>query len=55
MQAENLVVDHGGKGQIVEELGEDLPYVRISVLSQTLVVETIPAAILKFKQQLTPG
>jgi hypothetical protein len=55
VQAENLVVNDGSEGQIVKEFGEDLPHVRISVLSEALVVETIPAAILKFKQQLTPG
>lgn len=41
MQAEDLVVDQGGQGKVVEEIGKELPDVRIAILAQALVVETI--------------
>lgn len=41
VKAEDLVVDEGGEGQVVEEVGEVLPDVGIAVLAQALVVETI--------------
>jgi hypothetical protein len=37
----DLVLDKGGEGEAVEEVGEEAPDVRIPVLTQTLVVETI--------------
>jgi hypothetical protein len=41
VQAEDLVVDEGGEGQVVEEVGEVLPDVGVAVLAQTLVVEAV--------------
>lgn len=37
----HLIVNQGGEGQVVEEIGEELPHVRIPVLPQTLVVEPV--------------
>ena len=41
MQTEDLVVDQSGKRQIVEKICEVFPDVRISVLAEALVVETV--------------
>lgn len=41
VKAEDLLIDEGGKGEIVEEICEVLPYVGIAVLSETFVVETV--------------
>lgn len=41
MQAENLVVDKSGQGQVVEEIGEEFPNIGVAILSQALVVETV--------------
>lgn len=41
VEAEDLVVDEGGKGEVVEQVGEVLPDVGISVLAETLVVEAV--------------
>lgn len=41
VQAEDLVVDERGKWEVVEEIGEELPHIRIAVLAQTLVVEAV--------------
>jgi hypothetical protein len=41
VQAEDLVVDEGGEGQVVEEVGEVLPDVGVAVLAQALVVEAV--------------
>jgi hypothetical protein len=37
----HLVVDQRRQGKIVEQVGEKLPHVGVSVLSQTLVVEAV--------------
>ena len=36
-----LVFDEGGEGEVVEEVGEVSPYVRVAVLAQTFIVETV--------------
>lgn len=36
-----LIVDEGGEGQEVEQVGEEAPNVGISVFSEALVVETV--------------
>lgn len=36
-----LVLDQGGEGEIVKKVGEGLPDVGVSVLAETLVVESI--------------
>ena len=41
MQTENRILDNGGKRQVIEELSEAFPHVRISVFPQTLIVEAI--------------
>lgn len=41
MQAENLVVDKGGQGQVVKEIGEEFPNVGVAILSQAFVVEAV--------------
>lgn len=41
VEAEYLVVDEGGKREVVEEVGEVLPNVGIAVLSEALIVEAI--------------
>lgn len=41
MKAEDLVVDEGGQGKVIEQVGEVLPDVGVAVLAQALVVETV--------------
>jgi hypothetical protein len=41
VEAEDLVVDKGGEGEVVEEIREILPYVRIAVFAETLIIEPI--------------
>jgi hypothetical protein len=41
VEAEDLVVDEGGERQIVEEVGEVFPHVRISIFPEALVVEAV--------------
>lgn len=41
MKAENLVLNQSGKREIVEEIGEILPNVRISVFTKTFVVKSV--------------
>jgi hypothetical protein len=41
VQAEDLVLDKGGEGEEVEEVGEVLPYVCVAVLAKAFIVETI--------------
>ena len=41
VEAEDLVVNEGGEGQVVEEVSEVFPHIGISVLAQTLVVEAV--------------
>ena len=42
MQAEHLVLNDSRQGEEVEQLCELLPYVRVSVLAQALIVEAVP-------------
>ncbi len=41
MQAEDLVVDQGGQRKVIEEIGKELPDIRIAILAQALIIETI--------------
>lgn len=41
MQAEDLVLDKGGEGEEIEEIGEVLPHVRVAILSKAFVVKSI--------------
>ena len=42
MQTEDLSLDNCCQRQVIEEFSESLPHIRISVLAQALIVETIP-------------
>ena len=48
VEAEDLVLNDGCQGQVVEQFSELLPNVSISVLSEALIVETIPERRLKY-------
>ncbi len=41
VQAEDLIVDQGGEREVIEEVGEVFPNVRIAVFSQAFVVEAV--------------
>ncbi len=41
MQAEDLRFNEGGKGKIVEQVSEELPYVSIAVFSETFIIESV--------------
>ena len=41
MEAEDLVLDHSGEGQVVKELCELLPHVGVSILTEALVIEPV--------------
>lgn len=41
MKAENLVLNQSGKREIVEQVGEVLPNVRISVFTKAFVVKSV--------------
>lgn len=41
VETEDLVVDQGSQGKVVEEVGEVFPHVGVAILAQALVVESI--------------
>jgi hypothetical protein len=41
VEAEDLVVNECGEGEVVEEIGEVFPDVGIAIFSETLVVEAV--------------
>lgn len=41
VETEDLVVDEGGEGKVVEEIGKVLPNICISIFSEALVVKSI--------------
>lgn len=41
MQAENLVVDESGEGEVVKEVGEVFPHIRVSILSKAFVIKAV--------------
>jgi hypothetical protein len=41
MEAEDLVVDKSGKGEVIEEVCKVFPDIRIAIFSETFVVETV--------------
>jgi len=41
VEAEDLVVNEGGKREIIEQIGKELPNIGIAVFSETFVVEAI--------------
>ena len=36
-----LIFDESGEGEVVEEVGEVSPYVRVAILAEALVVEAV--------------
>ena len=41
VKAENLIIDEGGEGEVVEEVSEVFPDIRIAILSKAFVVEPV--------------
>ena len=41
MQTENLVVDEGSQGEVVKEIGEGFPNIRVAIFPQTFVIEAV--------------
>jgi hypothetical protein len=41
VEAEDLIVDQGGKGEEIEEVGEVFPNVRIAIFPKALIVKAI--------------
>jgi hypothetical protein len=41
VEAEDLIVDKGGKRKVIEEIGEVFPDICVTILSKALVIETI--------------
>jgi hypothetical protein len=42
VQTEDLLLDQRRQWKVIEEVGEVLPHIRITVLAETLVVEAVP-------------
>ena len=45
VKAEDLVLNHSSQGQVVEEFGELLPNLGVAILSEALIVESIPTRV----------
>ena len=41
MQAEDLIVNEGSKGQVVEKIGEVLPDIGVPILSKAFIIEAV--------------
>jgi hypothetical protein len=41
VEAEDLIVDKGGEGQVVEKIREIFPHIGVAIFSETLVVESV--------------
>ena len=41
MKAEDLIIDKSGEREVIEEVGEVFPHVRVAIFAETLIVETI--------------
>jgi hypothetical protein len=41
VEAEDLVVDEGGQGEVIEEVSEVLPYAGVAILAETFIVEAV--------------
>jgi len=54
VEAEDLVLHNRGEGEVVEELGEELPNVGVPVLAEALVVEAVPVIDEQLRRS-TPG
>jgi len=55
VEAEDLVLDDGGEGQVVEQLSELFPHVGVAVLSQALIVEAVPVIIESVNNLISRG
>ena len=49
VEAEDLVLDDSGEWEVIEELGELLPYVGVTVLSQAFIIESVPIIKTRFR------
>lgn len=49
METEDLTLYHCCQWEVVEELCECFPHIRISILSQTLIIEAVPISIDRIK------
>lgn len=41
VEAEDLVVDEGGKGEVIKKVGKVLPHIGVAVLAQAFVVKAV--------------
>ena len=41
VKAEDLILDQGGQGQVVEQIGEVLPDVGVAIFPEALIVEAV--------------
>lgn len=41
VETEDLVIDQGSQGEVIEEIGKVLPDVGVAVLAETLIVEAV--------------
>lgn len=41
VKAEDLIIDQGSEGEVIEEVGEVFPDIRIAILPEALIVEAI--------------
>lgn len=45
MQTKDLVFNERGQGEVVKEIGKVFPDIRVAILAQTLVVESIDLSV----------
>ena len=41
METEDLIVDQGGEGEVIEQVGEIFPHICVSIFPQAFVVESV--------------
>ena len=41
VETEDLIIDEGGQGEVVEQIGEVFPDIGIAIFAKTLIVETV--------------
>ena len=41
MEAEDLVINESGQRQVIEEIGERLPNICVSVFTEAFIIETV--------------
>ena len=52
MKAEHLVLNDSSQREEVEQLGELLPYVCVSILAQAFIIKTVPKSSIKGKVRI---